>query len=114
MVIKLKRSFVHVRARLCTEVKVAQSCLTLCSPMGLWPARPLCPWNSPGQNTSVGSCSLLQGIFPAQESNPGFLHCRWILSHLSHPGSPRILEWMVYPFYRGSTNPGIEPQGCDK
>ena len=37
------------------------------------------PWNSPGQNPGVGSCFLLQGIFPAQRSNPGFLHCRWIL-----------------------------------
>ena len=29
------------------------------------------PWNSPGQSTGVGSLSLLQGIFPTQESNPG-------------------------------------------
>ena len=29
------------------------------------------PCNSPGQNTGVGSCSLLQGIFPTQGSNPG-------------------------------------------
>ena len=34
------------------------------------------PWNSPGQNTRVGSCSLLQGIFPTWGSNPGLLHCR--------------------------------------
>ena len=33
------------------------------------------PWNSPGQNTGVGSHSLLQGIFPTQGSNPGLLHC---------------------------------------
>ena len=26
------------------------------------------PWNSPGQNTGVGSLSLLQGIFPTLES----------------------------------------------
>ena len=25
------------------------------------------PWNSPGQNTGVGSLSLLQGIFPTQD-----------------------------------------------
>ena len=36
-------------------------------------------WNSSGQNTGVGSLSFLQGIFPTQGSNPGFLHCRWIL-----------------------------------
>ena len=41
------------------------------------------------QHTGVGSLSLLQGIFPAQESNPGLPHCRWILYQLSHKGSPR-------------------------
>ena len=56
------------------------------------------PWNSPGQNTGVGSLSLLQGIFPTQGSNPGLLHCRRILYQLSHKGSPRILEWVAYPF----------------
>ena len=49
------------------------------------------PWNSPGQNTGVGSLSLLQGIFPAQGSNPGLPHCRRILYQLSHQGSPYIL-----------------------
>ena len=39
---------------------------------------------SPGQNTGVGSCSLLQEIFPTQGSNPGLSHCRWILYQLSH------------------------------
>ena len=29
--------------------------------------------------------------------------CRWILYHLSHQGSPRILEWAAYPFSRGSS-----------
>ena len=46
------------------------------------------PWNSQGQNTGVGSLSLLQGIFPNQESNRGLLHCRWILYSLSCQGSP--------------------------
>ena len=45
-------------------------------------------WNSPGKNTGVGSCFLLQGISPTQGLNPGLLHCRWILYHLSHQGSP--------------------------
>ena len=63
------------------------------------------PWNSPGQNTEVGSCSLLQGIFPIQGSNPGLLHCRWIFYQLSHQESPRILEWMAFPFSSGSSQP---------
>ena len=46
------------------------------------------PWNSPGQNTGVGSLSLLQGIFPTQGLNPGLPHCRCILYQLSHKGSP--------------------------
>ena len=45
------------------------------------------PWNSPGQNTGVGSLFLLQGIFTTQGSNPGLPHCRQILYHLSHWGS---------------------------
>ena len=59
-------------------------------------------WNSPGQNTRVGDLFLLQGIFPTQGSNPGLPHCRQILYQLSHKGSPRILEWVAYPFSRGS------------
>ena len=47
------------------------------------------PWNSPGQNTGVGSLSLLQGIFPTQGSDPGLPHCRHILYQLSHKRSPR-------------------------
>ena len=43
---------------------------------------------------------LLQGIFPTQGSNPSLLHCRGILYYLSHQGSPRILEWIAYHFFR--------------
>ena len=75
-----------------SEVKVTRSCLTLCSPMDY------SPWNSPGQNTGVSNLSLLQGIFPTQGLNPSFPHCRQIFYQLSHKGSPRILEWVTYPF----------------
>ena len=51
------------------------------------------PWNSPGQNTVVGSHSLLQQIFLTQESNPGLPHCRWILYQLSNKGSPNWMHW---------------------
>ena len=59
------------------------SCLTL-QPHGLQPARLLCLWNCPGKNIGVDRHSLLQGIFTTQGSNPGLLHCRQILYHLSH------------------------------
>ena len=42
------------------------------------------------QNTGVGSLSLLQRIFPTQESNQGLLHCRWSLYQLCYQGSPSI------------------------
>ena len=71
----------------------------------LWPHELYSPWNSPGQNTGVGSLSLLQGIFPTQGSNPGLPHCRHSLYQLSQKGSPRILEWVAYPFSRGSSWP---------
>ena len=51
--------------------------------------------DSPGKNTGVGCHSLLHEIFPTQRTNPGLLHCRWILYQLSHQGSPRILEWLA-------------------
>ena len=79
------------------KVKVSQVCPTLCDPYS--------PWNSPGQSTGVGSLSLLQGIFPTQGSNPGLPHRRPSLYQLSHKGSPRILEWVAYPFFRGSSQP---------
>ena len=108
----------------------AKSCLTLCDPMDCsTPGLPVLhyllefaqtplssvwlfatpwiysPWNFPGQNTGVGSLSLLQGIFPTQRLNPGLPHCRQILYQLNHKGSPRILEWVAYPFSRGSSQP---------
>ena len=60
------------------------------------------PWNSPGQNTGMGSLSRLQEIIPTQGLNPGLQHCRWILYQLSHKARPRILEWVAYPFSRSS------------
>ena len=83
-----------------SEVKVIQSCPTLCDPMGYtvhgilqtrileWVAFP-----------------FSRGIFPTQVSNPGLPHCRWILYQLSHQGNPKILEWVAYPFCSGSSPP---------
>ena len=69
-------------------MKVAQSSLTLYDPMDYTYS----PWNSSGQNTGVGSLSLLQGIFPTQGSNPDLPHCRWILYQVSHKGSYALIK----------------------
>ena len=60
----------------------------LCDPMDCCPPGSACPRDSPGKNTGVGCCALLQGIFPTEGWKPGLLHCRQILYHLSHQGSP--------------------------
>ena len=61
----------------------------------LWPHGLYSPWNFPGQNTGVGSHSIIQGIFPTQGSNPGLPHCGWILYQLSHQGSPSLGGWGI-------------------
>ena len=66
------------------------------------------PWSSPGQNTGVGSLSLLQGVFPTHGSNPGLLHCKQTLYQLSHQGSPRRVDWVAYHFSSRSSQPEIE------
>ena len=67
------------------KVFIAQLCLTL--------VQPLCLWDSPGKNAGVGCCSLLQGIFLTQRSNPGLLPCRQIFFFfltIWAPGKPKI------------------------
>ena len=85
------------------KVKWSESCSVMSD--SLWHHGLYSPWNSPGQNTGVGSRCLLQGIFPTKESDPGLPHCRWVLYQLSHKGSPRILEWVADPFSSGSSQP---------
>ena len=77
-----------------TQIMLNDSKIVSCSvvsdslwPHALWPTRVLCPWNSPGRNTWQ---SLLQRTFSTQGSNLGLPHCRQILYHLNHQGSP---EW---------------------
>ena len=58
--------------------------------------------DSPGKNTGVG-CAMLssRGSSQLRDQTPGLPYCRQILNRLSHQGSPRILEWVAYPFSRG-------------
>ena len=67
---------------------------SLAVPGSLRPHGLYSPWRSPGQNTGVGSLSLLQGIFPTQGLNPGLPHSRQFLYQLSHKWSPLYhLNW---------------------
>ena len=78
--------FIGLCAVLCLA---AQSCPTLCDPRDCSPPGSSVHGDSAGKNTGVG-CHPLQGIFLTQGSNPGLPHCRWILYHLSHQGSPLL------------------------
>ena len=73
-------------------MKVAQSCPTLLR------LTPYSPWNSQGQNTGVGSLSLLQGISQPRDRTQVSCIAGRFFYQLSHKGSPRILEWVAYPF----------------
>ena len=84
------------------ENRESVTCSVVCDSLwlhGLQPTRLLCPWNSPGKNTGVGSHSLLQGIFLT--SNLGLLHCRQTVYSLSHWRIPMIqkkkkwVKWWV-------------------
>ena len=74
---------------------VIQSCLTLCDPMDCVAHQDPLSVRFFGKNTGVGCHFLLQGIFQIQGSNLGLLHCRQILYHLSHQGSPRKLVFTL-------------------
>ena len=67
------------------------SCAWLFSTPGTVTTRLLCPWNFPGKSTGVGCHFLLQEIFLTQGSNLVLPHCRWMLYHLSHQGSPQSI-----------------------
>ena len=68
-------------------------------PHGLSPTRPLCPWGFAGKITGAGCHFFHQGIFPTRRLNPGLLHCRKILYHLSpHMHS---LPYYQYPLPEG-------------
>ena len=82
-----------------------QSCPIFCNPMdGSLPGSSVHK-DSPDKNTRVGCLALLYGIFLTQGSYPGLPKCRQILYQLSYQGCPRILEWVAYPFSRGSSRP---------
>ena len=80
----------HVKVK--CEVLVAQWYLTLCHPHGLQPARLLCPWNSPGKNTGVGSHSFSKGFsWPSDQPSSSALQADSLtsghpLSYLGFPG----------------------------
>ena len=79
---------IHTTGKIMCVCLVTQSCQTLCDPMDCSFPGFSVHGDSSGRNTGVGYHALLQRIFPTQESNPGLPHCRLILYHLNHQGSP--------------------------
>ena len=93
----------------CVLCLVTQFCPTLCDQMGCSQPGSSVHGDSSGKNTGVGCYGLLEGIFSTWGSNPCLPRCRQILYHLSHQGTPKILEWVTYPFFRRAYDPGIKP-----
>ena len=62
--------------------------------------------NSPGQNTGVGSRSLLQGSFPTQGLNTGLLHCKQILYPAEPQGKPEKCTFNKFPGEADIAGPG--------
>ena len=88
----------------CVLCLVAEWFPTLCDPMDCSLPGYSVHGDSPGKNTGVLPCPS-PGIFPSQGLNPSLPHCRQILYHLSHQGSPASQEWVACPFFRGTSWP---------
>ena len=76
---------------ICLCISQSDSCSVVSNSLqlhGLYSQR-----NSTGQNIGVGSLSLLQGIFPTQESNQGLLHYRRILYQLAIREAHLCIRW---------------------
>ena len=80
-------------------------------PHGRQPARLRCPWDSPGKNTGVGCCAVLQGVFLTQGSIARLLHGRWALYSLSRLGSPPRLV-PLFPTLPRNSHPVFGLQSC--
>ena len=83
------------------KMKVIQSYLILCNLKDCSPPGSSVHGILQARILEWVACCLLHVIFPTQGWRLGFQ----ILYHLSHQGSPRILEWVAYPFSRGSSPP---------
>ena len=80
---------------------------------GLGPARLLCPWDSPGENTGACCHALLQGIFPTLGSNRGLSPCGWILYCLSHQGRPTFHGQQFRVLLEGQQTPSISSRAWE-
>ena len=82
---------------------VAQSCLTLCDPVNCHPPDSSVHGDFPGKNTEAVAMPSSRG--PPQPGIQARSPAWQIHYRLSHQGSPGILEWISYPFSRGSSQP---------
>ena len=102
MLLKFK---ITVNTSVCECCLFSQLYPILCDPMDCSPPGSAVHGDSPGKNSRVGLPWPPPRDLPNQGSNPRLPHCRQIVYHLSHQGSPWILEWVAYPFSRGFSWP---------
>ena len=90
------------------KVKSLSRIQLLATPWTVACTRLLHPWDFLGKSTGV---CLLQGIFPTQGSNPGLPHCRQMLYHLRHQGSPDSKKWLILKDCDAGEDWGQEEKG---
>ena len=86
--LQYKRLVLFLALTILLKVLVVQSCPTPWDPTTVVHPGLLYAWNSPGKNTRVGCRAPLQSTVLIPGSNLGLPHCRPVLYHLSHQGSP--------------------------
>ena len=92
-------SFGFIQKTYRKKVKATQSYPTLCDPMD-------CSSLAGSSVHGILLARILEWVpFQTQGLNPGLPHCRWIFQSSEPSGNPRVLEWVVYPFSRGSSWP---------
>ena len=94
-VTKIQIQYIHI----CVLCLATQLCPTLCDPIDCSLPGSSILGDSPGKSTGVGCHALLQGSPQSRDQT----QVPRVLYHLNHQGSPRILEWVAYPFSRGSS-----------
>ena len=88
----------------CPVHSVAQLCPALCNPINRTLPASSVHGDSPSKYIGMDCRALLQGIFPTQGSNLVLLHCRQILYHLNHQGSPGSNYTMGQKMIKGYIN----------
>ena len=104
---KVTQLYTHMCVCVCFQL-----CPTLCDPMDCSPPGSTVHGISQARILEWVAIFLLQGIFLTRGSNPGLLHCRQILYHLSHQGSHTHIGILLYILFHYDLSEEIGYSSC--